>query len=252
MKLLSSTKTICYSICCIAAVLLQSCEKNDATIDSKLEIAFSSQTIDFSKVDSITATFSRIGQAPSFSRSLKHGIGTGTYYLEESELKEGAWYTIINIYTTEDQGSRRKYQLKKQFDNLFTTISAPVIKADDPWNPFIIMVDQTSKIELVMPERQDNSAFELTIPAAKTWNYLAVERVSFTNIGLVVAAVNWSATDNIVGKINNSTALFDYTESLKTKKWYSTAIRVKVSNTHTNEDSFLYYTYVNRYTPMNI
>lgn len=236
---------------CFALILFQSCSKDDSNPEAKtFEIAFTNETIGLNKVDSVTASFSRAGQAPNFTRTLKKATGASRYYLAEGDLKEGNWYATINVYTTEDQGSRRKYQLKKEYASLFTQIYGPKIKADNEWNPFVIITHKTSKIELIVPERQEVSTFELNIPAGKAYDYLYVERTSYDKNNLVIEYQDWDVNGNIAGKINNSTALFEYTERLKLKKWNSSEILVSVQNSaQANDVVFLYYKYNNRYTP---
>ncbi|MDQ7949005.1 MAG: hypothetical protein REI78_15810 [Pedobacter sp.] len=251
MKLTLFNKVGSYAVLISAIFLIQSCAKDDPQPEARFEIAFNAQTIGFDKVDSVTASFSRAGQAPNFTRKLTRGVGSNQYYINESDLKEGAWDATINVYTTEDQGSRRKYQLKKKYAALATTTVGPVIKSTDEWTPYIILYNAPNKVEFVMPERQDQSTFELTVPTDKPWNYLYVERSSYDQTGQLAEGKEWKVSAEVKGKINNSTAFFDYTESLKAKKWKSTEVLINLKNIGTGEECFLYYTYINRYTTAN-
>lgn len=249
MKLpLLNTKNRILAAVVMATILFQSCSKDEITPEDRFEVAFNNETISFAKVDSVTASFSKIGQAPSFKKTLIRGIGENKYYLPKSELKEGTWDVTLDVYSTEDQGSRRKYELKKQFNDLTTTLTAPVIKAANEWKPFIILYNKPNQIEFIIPERQDQSTFEITVN--KPWGYLYIERNTQSKTGQLVASKYWESNDPINGKIYNSTVFFDYIESLRNINWANTEILINLQNTGTGESCFLYYTYVNRYSPI--
>jgi hypothetical protein len=223
-----------------------SCKKSKTNInDLSLKLTFSQQTIAIDKVDSIVVTLAQQGKTDLVTERMNK-LGN-TYFLKYTATKNADNIISISVFSTEDSQSRRKYVLTKENFNGNEIVAAPIIVKHDKWIPYILLLDRTRGVELMVAERQEHPLVELSISKTKDWDYIYLNRLSLTTLNEVVDTETWETSGNFKGKISNTDTFSSYCERIKNKLWHKSDVLFILMNTLTGEECTFYYIYNQRY-----
>lgn len=235
------------SLLILFIVGLASCKKTKVPPNevNTISVDFSAQTIDISKVDSVVVSLKKPGTNRIFTERLDL-IGNSYRF----ELKAGQRVGDIvnlNVYSKQDERSRRKYLLKKEDFNCQNNLSGPIIAKTDKWMPYILLFDAAEHIELVLSERHHDPQIELNFPASGNWDYIKLDRMVYAASGGILDSEVWTISGTLNGQIRDTQGFSAYCSRVKDLDWKEANIFFMIMKVSTGEERLIYYPYDQRY-----
>ena len=230
--------------------LLGSCKKkNEArpntSITYHFEVNFNANTVDISKVDSVTISL-KVGDQVILKKLQKGGNAYSIDHITLNNTPSGA---TVSVYTPKANNTQFNaarifvYDINSTADTASHLVGPSDVKKDK-WKPRAVVTDTLNHVQLTIGENQDDPFFSIKANNPSIWTSISLARDADTNTsGLRVYPSLFSNGSNM---IINTTDFVPYTSSMINKSWYFGEVLLQMDQYNHPYVVNLYYAYQNR------
>jgi hypothetical protein len=231
----------------LVAVVVTSCKKDPgddvSTVDTQLQVSFSSAGVPITSTDSMTTTFIN-----GTDTVIKKAIRAGTFYsLSLKGLKNATYTTLTKLYTAADtNGDRHMYRLSGSVDTQTGgTVLAPTGNQFDTWKANYIYYNADLNISFAIAALPTDPYFEVKLPASSLpYQNLYIARTLYKTSSKVQYVVKFSSvtfkTADYKGFHSNTTSFADFITAAATSSYDAADFSLELYNEVNNDYKILY------------
>ncbi|WCT10940.1 hypothetical protein [Mucilaginibacter jinjuensis] len=230
----------------LVAVVFTSCKKDPgddvSTVDTQLQVSFSSAGVPITSTDSMTTTF--INGTDTIT---KKAIRAGTFYsVSLKGLKTTTYTTLTKLYTAADtNGDRHMYRLAGSVDTQTGgTVLAPTGNQFDTWKANYIYYNADLNISFAIAALPTDPYFEVKLPASLPYQNLYIARTIYKTNNKVQYVVKFSSvtfkTADYKGFHTNTTSFADFATTAASASYDAADFSLELYNEVNNDYKILY------------
>jgi hypothetical protein len=230
----------------LIAVVFTSCKKQSdddiSTVDTQLQVSFSSAGVPITTTDSMTTTF--INGTDTIT---KKAIRAGSFYsVPLTGLKTATYTTLTKLYTSADSsGDRHMFRMQGSVDTQTgATIIAPTGNQFDTWKANLIYYNADLNISFAIAVLPTDPYFELKLPASLPYKNLYIARTLYKTTDKVQYVVKFASTTlktaDLKGFHTNTAAFFAFATAAGTASYDAADFSLELYNEVNNDYKILF------------